>query len=148
MLHLVGVSDERALAESDAICTALQLINHWQDVGVDRLKQRVYLPQDDLQAHGASVDEVLSGRDTPALRAAVRSVNAWAMDLMQQGAALPHRVPGRLGWELRLVVQGGLRVAEKIQALDGATLHRRPKLNAWDLPRLMWRALLHPRPVA
>ncbi|MFO0123912.1 MAG: squalene synthase HpnC [Inhella sp.] len=148
MLHLVGVSDERALAESDAICTALQLINHWQDVGVDRLKPRVYLPLEDLQAHGACIDDVLEGRATPALRATVCKLNAWAMDLMQQGAALPHRVPGRLGWELRLVVQGGLRVAEKIQALDGATLHQRPQLRAWDLPRLLWRALLHPRPAA
>ncbi len=148
MLHLVGVHDERAQAESDAICTALQLINHWQDVGVDRLKPRVYLPLADLDAQGARLDDVLAGRDTPALRATVRQLNAWAVGLMRQGAALPHRVPGRLGWELRLVVQGGLRVAEKIDALDGATVAQRPRLDAWDAPRLLWRALRHPRPAA
>lgn len=144
MLHLVGVNDERSLAQSDAICTALQLINHWQDVGVDRLKPRVYLPLEDLRRHGASIDDVLAGHDSPGVRATVRSLNAWAVGLMREGAGLPHRVPGRLGWELRLVVQGGLRVAEKIAALDGATLTCRPRLRAWDLPRLLWRALLHP----
>jgi len=51
-------------------------------------------------------------------------------------------VPGRAGWELRLVVQGGLRIAERIAAMHYATLLQRPRLCAWDAPRLMWRALL------
>ena len=60
---------------------------------------------------------------------------------MTQGAPLTLRVPGRAGWELRLVVQGGLRILEKIAAMDHATLRQRPKLQALDVPLLLWRAL-------
>ena len=60
---------------------------------------------------------------------------------MQKGAALVHQVPGRAGWELRLVVQGGLRILDKIEALQFATLTKRPTLKWWDLPVMLWRAL-------
>jgi squalene synthase HpnC len=147
VLHLAGVHSEVARRESDAICTALQLINFWQDVSVDRLKPRVYLPAADLARHGASVAQVLAGQDSPGLRAALRELTSWSLDLMRQGQGLPHRVPGRLGWELRAVIEGGRRIAEKIAALDHATLTTRPRLRAWDGPLLMWRAArLRPAP--
>jgi len=148
VLHLAGVHSDEARRESDAICTALQLINFWQDVSVDRLKPRVYLPADDLARHGTTVEAVLAGQDSPGLRAALRDLTAWSLDLMQQGAALPHRVPGRLGWELRAVIEGGRRIAEKIAAMDYATLTARPRLRAWDGPLMMWRALRHRAPAA
>jgi phytoene/squalene synthetase len=64
-----------------------------------------------------------------------------ARTLMQAGAPLACRVPGRAGWELRLVVQGGLRMLDKIEALHYATWRTRPKLTAWDVPVMLWRAL-------
>ena len=60
---------------------------------------------------------------------------------MLEGAPLVHRVPGRAGWELRLVVQGGLRILEQIDALGHNTLQHRPTVRAADAPRLLWRAL-------
>ena len=60
---------------------------------------------------------------------------------MQKGAPLVHRLPGRAGWELRLVVQGGLRILDKIAALQHATLQTRPTVTAFDAPVLLWRAL-------
>ena len=59
---------------------------------------------------------------------------------MLEGAPLARRIPGRAGWELRLVVQGGLRILEKIAAMDHATVRSRPTLSAADAPRLLWRA--------
>ncbi len=144
VLHLAGVHDPASRQASDAICTALQLINFWQDVSVDRLKPRVYLPAEDLSRHGASVAQVLAGEDSPGLRATLRELNLWALDLLRQGQGLPHRVPGRLGWELRAVVEGGRRVAEKIAAMDHATLLARPRLRAWDAPLLLWRMARFP----
>ena len=78
--------------------------------------------------------------DTPALRALVRDLVDWAAALMAEGAALPPRVPGRAGWELRLVVQGGWRILEKIARMDCASIARRPRLRATDVPLLVWRA--------
>ena len=140
VLHLAGVHSETARRESDAICTALQLINFWQDVSVDRLKPRVYLPVADLARHGATVEQVLAGKDSPALRSTLQELTVWALELMQRGQSLPHRVPGRLGWELRAVIEGGRRIAEKIADMDHATLLERPRLRTWDGIRVLWRA--------
>jgi hydroxysqualene synthase len=67
---------------------------------------------------------------------------------MDEGAPLAHRIPGRAGWELRLVVQGGLRILEKIEQLQFATMISRPRLHTIDVPRLLWRAWRMPRPTA
>lgn len=139
LLHLYGVDDAVSLRESDAICSALQLINFWQDLSVDLPRGRCYVPAQDAGVHG--LDPALPRLDTPATRALLRDLVAWARTLMLSGAPLPLRLPGRTGWELRLVVQGGLRILEKIEQMDYAVLTRRPKLGAPDLPRIVWRAL-------
>jgi squalene synthase HpnC len=141
LLHLADVREPEALAQSDAVCTALQLINHWQDLSVDRLKPRLYLPLTDLARHGLNAETVLAGQHSPALAACVAELNDWAMALMDQGRPLARRLGGRLGWELRLVIEGGSRVAERIRAMDHATLLQRPRLRAWDAPLLLARAV-------
>ena len=141
LLHLYGVGGSDALARSDAICTALQLANFWQDLGVDTRRGRLYLPESDCRRHGVDPDDLLAGRDGEAVHRLVGDAVAWARELMRFGAPLVHAVPGRAGWELRLVVQGGLRVLERIDRLGGATLQHRPKLGAGDALPIAWRAL-------
>ncbi len=127
LLHLYGVQTPEALQQSDAICSALQLINFWQDLSEDIPRGRFYVPQD-LQ-HPC---------DAAAL---IERLCQQAHDLMRQGAPLVHSVPGRAGWELRLVVQGGLRVLEKVRRLGPRAFQTRPTLGLWDVPLLFWRSL-------
>ncbi len=141
LLHLYGVQGTHDVAQSDAICTALQLINFWQDLGVDQKRGRNYLPAQDLSALGIQLVPGQRPADSAGLRAALRSLCDWAAELMLQGAPLACRLPGRAGWELRLVVQGGLRILDKIRRLDHDTLSARPTLGKRDLPVLLWRAL-------
>ncbi len=141
LLHLYGIGDATSLRESDAVCTALQLINFWQDLGVDTRRGRLYVPLADCQRHGVSDAELLAGRDSAAVRALIADETAWARDLMQVGAPLALRLPGRAGWELRFVVQGGLRVLDKIERDGHAALLHRPVVRAADAPLLAWRAL-------
>lgn len=141
MLHLYGIGGAQALRQSDAICSALQLANFWQDLGVDTRRGRLYVPASDCARRGVDPASLLAQRDAPNVRALVADVVEWARALMRDGAPLVHAVPGRAGWELRLVVQGGLRILEKIAALDFATLHTRPRLRWYDAPLLLWRAL-------
>lgn len=141
LLQLYGVGDPVALQRSDAICTALQLANFWQDVRTDLPRGRLYLPLADCQRHGVDPVALRAGQDSPALRALVADLVQWARGLMDDGAPLVHQIPGRAGWELRLVVQGGLRILDKVEAQGFDTLGRRPRLRAWDLPVLLWRAL-------
>jgi squalene synthase HpnC len=147
LLHLYGVEEARALAQSDAICSALQLINFWQDLSVDLPRGRFYLPRADSAVHGLAASDFRSFRPLapaappPAAIALMADEVAWARALMHDGAPLVHRLPGRAGWELRLVVQGGLRILDKIEALGLDSFSQRPTLGKTDAPRLAWRAL-------
>jgi len=149
LLHLYGVDSEQALREGDAICTALQLINFWQDLSVDIPRRRYYLPLADCAAHGLPVGADLAFdftrlQDDPRAAKLLAHLAAHARAIMQTGAPLVRRVPGRAGWELRLMVQGGLRVLDKIAALGQAVLRQRPALTRADAPLLLWRALVMP----
>lgn len=139
LLHLYEVHDAAARRQSDAICSALQLINFWQDLSRDLPRGRCYVPLADHAAAGAP--PLRAGADTPATRALVASLCRWARELMLTGAPLVHRLPGRAGWELRLVVQGGLRILETIGRMDHAVLSRRPSLGAFDVTIMTWRTL-------
>ncbi len=147
LLHLYGVADAKALAQSDAICSALQLINFWQDVSVDLPRQRFYLPLSDCAQHGLTREDFKHFRPLSPAQAAPAAINLietevhWARTLMHQGAPLVHALPGRAGWELRLVVQGGLAILDKIAAQRFDTFSHRPTVGKADAPRLLWRAL-------
>ena len=147
LLHLYGVTDAASLAQSDAICSALQLINFWQDPSIDLPRGRFYFPFVDCVAHGLAPADfrrfrpMAPGEPTSAALSLVASEVDWARALMRQGQPLVHRLPGRAGWELRLVVQGGLRILDKIEALGFDSFSRRPSIAAVDAPLLAWRAL-------
>jgi squalene synthase HpnC len=142
LLHLYGIADPAALRESDAVCSALQLINFWQDLSVDVPRGRYYLPAQDCHAHGIDPAVPASWASHPNAPALVAQLCAWTAGLMGAGAPLVHRIPGRAGWELRLVVQGGLRVLRKIDAMEYRTLQRRPKVGIADLLPMLWQGAL------
>ena len=141
MLGLYGVDDATSLRESDAICTSLQLINFWQDVAIDIAKGRIYLPLDDLVRFGVTQDVIEGSRMGTAWRALMRFEVDRARALMLEGAPLATRLPGRIGWELRMVVQGGLRILEAIERVDYDVFRRRPRLKRLDWLTVGWRAL-------
>ena len=145
LLHLYGVHEAGALRQSDAICTALQLINFWQDVSVDLPRGRLYLPLADCERHGLDAQALLASASAraDARRCAplVAELAAWTRAMMTDGADLVHHLPGRLGWELRLVVQGGLRILDHIEAQGYTTLQTRPVVGKRDVPVMLWRAL-------
>ena len=140
LLHMYALHDARSLQQADAVCSALQLINFWQDLSIDGPRGRCYVPEADLHHHRVTRAELAAGTDSARSRVLVAALCAWARTLMRQGAPLALRVPGRAGWELRLVVQGGLRILEKIEAMKYATLANRPTLGIRDVPLLLWRA--------
>lgn len=141
LLHLYGVHSEQALQQSDAICTALQLINFWQDLSEDIPRGRHYLTDADCAQHGVSRHELALLEVTPGIEKLIASNVLWARQSMQNGLNLVHGLPGRIGWELRLVVQGGLCILDKVQAQHGHNLHARRTLRKTDMPRMLWRAL-------
>ena len=140
VLHLHGVADAASLARSDDICSALQLANFWQDLGVDTARGRLYAPLADCRRHAVAPAALLRGQADAGLDALLCELCGWARALMLRGAPLVHRLGGRAGWELRLVVQGGLAILERCDRLGARLLGERPAVGAVDLPRLAWRA--------
>lgn len=146
LLHLFGAATAENLRHSDAICTALQLINHWQDVGIDSQKGpqgRIYLPADEMARFRVSEADVLRRLASADFRALLRFQVERAGALMRQGAPLGDALPGRIGLEIRAIVAGGLRILEKIAAADYDVFNHRPVLRATDWLIVGWRALRH-----
>ena len=141
LLHLYGISDTLSLNQSDQICSALQLINFWQDISTDLPRGRWYPSQQAMATHGVTDIDLQPASHSDNARQLIAACAESARALMQAGAPLACRIPGRAGWELRLVVQGGLRILDKIEALNFATWHTRPKLTARDVLVMVWRAL-------
>ena len=142
MLHLYGCAQSTQSArQSDAICTALQLINFWQDVA-HRLAKGPHLP---AAGRPGALRRDRSRHRARRAGAGLARADGFEVEraraLMLAGAPLALRLPGRIGWELRLVVQGGLRILEAIEAADYDVFRRRPRLRKPDWLRLGWRAL-------
>lgn len=150
LLHLYGVEDAQSLAQSDCICTALQLINFWQDLSVDIPRGRIYLPADSWAPHGVDEAQLLHLESNSNTINLIASCARAARASMLKGSELPATVGRRLGgftgWraalELRCVIQGGLRILDKIAALNYATLTQRPVLGKWDALLIFWKALI------
>lgn len=141
LLHLYRIDDKTSRHRSDCICSALQLINFWQDCSVDLPRGRVYLPLGDARRHGVNLEHPAALTDSPASQALLADLCDWARKLMVEGSDLALDLPGRAGWELRLVVQGGLRVLDRIAAWQFRTIARRPTLGLIDAGPVVWRAL-------
>jgi phytoene synthase len=141
LLHLFGAATDANLKLSDAICSSLQLINFWQDVEIDWRKNRIYLPQDEMRRFGVTEGQIASGDASGPFPALMRFQAERARTLMRAGAPLGRALPGRMGLEIRTIVQGGLRILEKIDKAEGDVYHHRPVLRAYDWPLLLLRAL-------
>ncbi len=123
---------------SDALCTALQLTNFWQDLAVDWRRGRLYVPLAERDAAGAADADLDAARMTPEWQAALTSAAARTRELFERGRAVCDGVDGRLRYELRLTWLGAVRVLDRLEACGFDVFHRRPSLGAADAPRLAW----------
>ncbi|MBL8311313.1 MAG: squalene synthase HpnC [Burkholderiales bacterium] len=136
MLALVGVTDSSALVASDRICTALQLINFWQDAAVDAARGRIYVPLDAFAHYNVTPSTF---PQAVIHRELMKAQCDWAQQLMLRGAELLPWLAGRFRLEIALTIAGGLRIIEKIAAND-YDVRLRPTLRWYDSPRLLWLA--------
>lgn len=141
ILTLCGYRDEALYQLSDAICTGLQLANHWQDVAVDLQKDRIYLPQDDMKRFGVTDADLFRRTATPAFRQLLAFEVARARGLFAIGRPLPEKVRGRLRWELRFTWRGGARILDKIEDADFDVFTRRPVVTRADWLGIAARSL-------
>jgi len=145
VLRVNGYRDERLDACSDAVCTALQLTNFWQDLEVDLKKDRLYVPLAEMRAAGADIEDLRRFRLTPEWRRAMEAAGARTRALFAAGRPVADSVRGRLRWELRAPWLGGMRILDRLAAAGYDVFTARPKLGALDAVgiaghALVWRA--------
>jgi len=141
VLRIAGYRDDRLDRSSDALCTALQLTNFWQDLGRDWRAGRLYVPRDVLRANGAAETDLAAGRLTPAWTNTIGDCVAFTAARFEQGRAVCDGVRGRLRYELRATWLGGRRILEKVDRVRSDALTHRPTLGAGDAPALLWRTI-------
>ncbi len=141
ILYLCGYSDPQRQGLSDATCTALQLANFWQDVTVDLLKDRIYIPLDVMKRHGYTVEELFARHFAPAFREVMREIVEKARELFVVGLPLIRMVDRRLALDLDLFSRGGLRVLEKIEQQGYDVLKARPAISKAERVRLLLSSL-------
>ena len=142
VLYLFGFRDEERQLLSDATCTALQLTNFWQDVTVDWLKGRVYLPLEDMARFGVAETQIAERRFDSAFADLMRFEVERARELFARGLPLLSRVPKRLRLDLELFTRGGQAILDRIEAQGYDVLSRRPSLNKAGKIALIARRLL------
>jgi len=153
VLRIAGYRDEALDRSSDALCTALQLTNFWQDFGRDWRSGRCYVPREVQLACGATEDALVASCTgssaaaaslSPGWTRALGQCVAVTQEQFRAGRAVCDGVRGRLRYELRFTWLGGRRVLERVDAARRMLLIRRPTLGAADLPILLWRAARWP----
>ncbi len=144
VLRLSGYRDDRLDAASDAVCTALQLTNFWQDLAVDWSRGRLYVPEDVWQIHGADPATLNSRKMTAGWVAALRDCGERTESLFVDGRPVCDGVTGRLRYELRATWLGGMRILDRLQRADFDVFAERPALGTADAlviacETLLWR---------
>jgi len=140
MIH--GYREEELFRYSDAICTALQLANFWQDLSVDLKKDRIYVPEEDFKAHGYSEADLRMGVYNERFKTLMKFELARTRALFNQGKPLSARLRWPLSLEIRLTWLGGMQVLKLVHKLDFDTIRTRPALTRRDWIPLAARALL------
>ncbi len=145
LLALYRADDAGNLRMSDGICTGLQLTNFWQDVAIDWRKDRVYLPEEDMDRFGVTLTQLAEARADERWRALLAFETSRARDVLDAGRPLARRLPWRLGLELSAVIAGGTRILDRIDSVQGDVFARRPVLRAADWCAVAFRAVVPPR---
>ncbi len=141
LLHLYGEATPRNLGLSDAICTALQLINFLQDVAIDTGKDRIYLPQDELQKYKVSEAQIMAHDPQGTWSLLMEFQINRTRRLLQSGAPLGVILPGRIGMEMRMIIAGGERILKKLHQHRGDVFNHRPVLKPRDWIYMCYRAV-------
>lgn len=142
VLRLSGYRDADLDRASDAVCTALQLTNFWQDFAIDWSRGRLYVPEEIWRPHGADPASLDGGRMTPAWMATLRDCGRQTRELFREGRAVCDGVSGRLRYELRATWLGGTRILDRLDQSSFDVFTARPKLGARDAIVIAWGTAL------
>ena len=144
LLHLVGQTNTEQLQQSDAVCTALQLINFYQDIVQDYTESnRIYIPQDELAAAGLKESDLINP-NSQKIAPLIRSLYQRTELIIAYGAELGTHLSGRMGWEVRAMTLGGITTLKKLMLQSDNELLNRPRLSKQALLQILMLSFSKP----
>lgn len=141
LLHLYGQATARNIGYSDAVCSALQIINFLQDVAIDYRKGRIYLPLDEMREYGIDEAQIARGDAGGRWWNFMQFQTERAQHLLESGASLGRALPGRIGLEMRMITAGGKTILRKLRNTQGDIFSQRPQLTVWDWPAMLIKSV-------
>lgn len=141
VLYILGCADEDNCRLSDALCTALQLTNFWQDIGIDIKRNRDYIPHEDCDRFGVTKEDLKIDRGTAKVRALLKYQVDRTKELFLEGKPLERSIDKKFHLELKLTLNGGMRILERIELMQYDTFHHRPTLTKFDWALIFFRSL-------
>ena len=142
VLEICGVRNEEAFRHSDYICTALQLTNFYQDVSVDWLKGRVYLPQDEMEKFGVTENLFDEKQNNANFKSLLKFQVGRTRKLFVDGRSLLPFLPSSLLRQIKITILGGEKILDKIEVIDYCVIEQRPKLSRVDYLKIFAKGLL------
>ncbi|MES2354349.1 MAG: squalene synthase HpnC [Pseudomonadota bacterium] len=141
LLYLFKQATPEHLKWSDDICSSLQLINFWQDIAIDWNKERIYLPENDMGAHGVTESHIKNRQVDARWQRLMHFQIDRSRAMLESGRPLGGALPGRMGLEIRTIIAGGSTILNKLEASGGDAFQHRPVLTIRDWPFILFRAL-------
>ncbi len=137
ILELFGIREEKAIAYSDNVCTALQLINFYQDVSIDIKQNRIYIPEDELQKFSVTLDEIKKTNFSDNFRELMKFQIERVDSMFREGRNILSYLPFRLKIEIAWTILGGEKISSKIKEKNYNVLNYRPKINISDVSMIL-----------
>ncbi|MEO1957858.1 MAG: squalene synthase HpnC [Methylophilaceae bacterium] len=145
LLHLFNKATPENLVYSDNLCSALQLINFYQDITIDFDDEfhprRIYCCQDEMQQFGITEAQIAAQQGNVDWERFMRFNVERAEAMLQAGKPLGRILPGRMGLEMRLIIGGGETIIRKLKTVKGDVFNQHPTIKAWDWPNILFKAL-------
>lgn len=142
ILELHNINDPQALDYSDAVCTALQLTNFYQDVSIDYEKDRIYLPNDEMEKFGVTENIFRLKENNINFQRLLKYQVERTLNLFENGENIFNKLPSRLRYQIKMTILGGKKILYKISRINFDVLHKRPTLTKFDISQIIFNTLI------
>ena len=143
VLYVFGfdpVKDKECFEYSDKVCTALQLTNFWQDVSVDLKIDRIYIPEKEMSEFNLNEKMLFDKTENDDFRKMMKHLTERTKLLFEEGRKITDYVSGRLRYELKITIAGGMEILNKIEKINYNVLSQRVTISNIDKLKLLAKA--------
>lgn len=143
LLKIFNVNNIEAITASDKICTALQLTNFYQDISIDILKNRIYLPKEKMKLFGVEEQQIKNKIADEKFKRLLKTLLEESKIMFEEGKNIHRYIPINFQLQMKMTILGGEKILEKISLIDYDVFNKRPKLSKKDFAIILLNGLMN-----